>query len=50
MKSQAIPAGLPTQFCAAFGAGFFMACTVAPFDMVRAYAHAVRTISTVLCP
>ena len=35
VKSQAIPAGLPTQFCAAFGAGFFMACTVAPFDMVR---------------
>ena len=34
VKSQAIPAGLPTQFCAAFGAGFFMACTVAPFDMV----------------
>jgi hypothetical protein len=24
-----------TQFCAAFGAGFFMATTVAPFDMVR---------------
>ena len=30
-----IPAGLPTQFCAAFTAGFFMACTVSPFDMVR---------------
>jgi hypothetical protein len=27
-------AGLPTQFCAAFSAGFFMACTVSPFDMV----------------
>jgi hypothetical protein len=27
--------GLWTQFCAAFGAGFFMACTVSPFDMVR---------------
>ena len=30
-----IPSGLPTQFCAAFCAGFFMACTVAPFDMIR---------------
>jgi hypothetical protein len=35
VKSNAVPSGLPTQFCAAFGAGFFMACTVAPFDMVR---------------
>jgi len=26
---------LPTQFLAAGGAGFFMTCTVAPFDMVR---------------
>ena len=49
MKSQAIPSGLPTQFCAAFGAGFFMACTVAPFDMVRMYAHVFRTVSAVLC-
>merc|ERR1719231_1010216 len=24
-----------TQFAAAMGAGFFMVCTVAPFDMVR---------------
>lgn len=30
-----IPPGLPTQFCSAFGAGFFMSCTVAPFDIVR---------------
>jgi hypothetical protein len=30
-----VPKGLPTDFCAAFSAGFFMACTVAPFDMVR---------------
>ena len=30
-----IPAGLPTQFGAAFTAGFFMAITVSPFDMVR---------------
>ena len=33
--SKIIPSGLPTQFCSAFGAGFFMATTVAPFDMVR---------------
>lgn len=26
--------GMPTQFMAAFTAGFFMACTVSPFDMV----------------
>jgi hypothetical protein len=30
-----IPKGLATNFCAAFSAGFFMACTVTPFDMVR---------------
>jgi hypothetical protein len=34
-KSELVPAGLPTQFTAAFGAGFFMAVTVSPFDMVR---------------
>jgi len=34
-KSGVIPAGILTQFFAAFGAGFFMATTVAPFDMVR---------------
>ena len=33
--SKLVPPGLPTQFCSAFGAGFFMATTVAPFDMVR---------------
>eukprot|EP01034_Spumella_vulgaris_P011667 gene11667-14846_t len=27
--------GLPTQFTAAFCAGFVMACTVSPFDMIR---------------
>eukprot|EP00605_Chrysophyceae_sp_TOSAG23-4_P002453 GSChrysophyteH1.ASY1.ANO1.2712.1 assembled CDS len=27
--------GLGLEFCSAFGAGFFMTCTVAPFDMVR---------------
>ena len=34
-SSGIVPKGLPTQFCAAFSAGFFMATTVAPFDMVR---------------
>lgn len=33
--SNVVPAGIATQFCSAFGAGFFMATTVAPFDMVR---------------
>ena len=33
-ESKIVPAGIPTQFCSAFGAGFFMASTVAPFDMV----------------
>lgn len=33
--SKLVPAGLPTQFMAAFCAGFFMAVTVSPFDMVR---------------
>ena len=35
IETQIVPQGIPTQFCAAFGAGFFMASTVAPFDMVR---------------
>lgn len=35
VKSGLVPAGLVTQFCSAFGAGFFMATTVAPFDMIR---------------
>jgi hypothetical protein len=35
VKTNAVPSGLPTQFCAAFGAGFFMAVTVSPFDMIR---------------
>lgn len=33
--SKLFPEGLVTQFFSAFGAGFFMACTVAPFDMIR---------------
>jgi len=35
VRTGKIPTGIPTQFCAAFGAGFFMATTVAPFDMIR---------------
>jgi hypothetical protein len=35
VQGNVIPSGIPTQFCAAFGAGFFMATTVAPFDMIR---------------
>ena len=35
IKTNVVPSGIPTQFCAAFGAGFFMASTVAPFDMIR---------------
>jgi len=30
-----VPKGLPTDFTAAFAAGFFMAVTVTPFDMIR---------------
>jgi len=35
IESGLVPKGLATQFCAAFSAGFFMACTVTPFDMIR---------------
>jgi hypothetical protein len=34
-RTEMVPAGIATQFCAAFGAGFFMTTTVAPFDYVR---------------
>lgn len=34
-KSGLIPDGIAISFFSAFGAGFFMATTVAPFDMVR---------------
>lgn len=34
-ESKLVPKGLATQFLSAFGAGFFMACTVTPFDMIR---------------
>eukprot|EP01034_Spumella_vulgaris_P008855 gene8855-11254_t len=33
--SGVVPKGLSTQFTAAFCAGFFMVCTVSPFDMIR---------------
>jgi hypothetical protein len=35
VKTGIVPSGIITQFCSAFGAGFFMATTVAPFDMIR---------------
>lgn len=35
VKSGYVPSGMPTHFLSAFGAGFFMAITVSPFDMVR---------------
>lgn len=35
MKKQGIPDGIPLQFAAAFSAGFFMTCTVSPFDIIR---------------
>ena len=34
-QTKMIPSGIPTQFCSAFGAGFLMAITVSPFDMIR---------------
>merc|ERR1711871_344169 len=34
-NSGVVPKGIATQFLSAFGAGFFMTCTVAPFVMVR---------------
>lgn len=34
-KSEVIPTGIATDFSAAFCAGFFMAVTVSPFDMIR---------------
>jgi hypothetical protein len=35
VQTNVVSSGITTQFCAAFGAGFFMATTVAPFDMIR---------------
>lgn len=34
-RTGVIPAGVATQFCAAFCAGFFMTVTAAPFDYIR---------------
>jgi len=30
-----VPDGIALQFCSAFSAGFFMTCTVSPFDIIR---------------
>ena len=30
-----VPDGIPLQFMSAFSAGFFMTCTVSPFDIIR---------------
>merc|ERR1719181_2707673 len=35
MKKSGIPDGIPLQFMSAFTAGFFMTCTVSPFDIIR---------------
>ena len=35
MKGAGVPDGIPLQFMSAFSAGFFMTCTVSPFDMLR---------------
>lgn len=42
-------AGLGTQFGAAFGAGFLMALTVSPFDMVRTQLMNGQSSSVVSC-
>jgi len=35
MKTMGFKDGLSLQFSAAFTAGFFMTCTVSPFDIMR---------------
>ena len=35
MKAAGVPNGIPLQFMSAFTAGFFMTCTVSPFDIIR---------------
>lgn len=35
VKKQGVPDGIPLQFVSAFTAGFFMTCTVSPFDIIR---------------
>ena len=34
-KGLGIPDGISLQFMSAFSAGFFMTCTVSPFDIIR---------------
>ena len=36
VKSELIPKGILTDFCAAFFAAFFMSVAVTPFDIIRA--------------
>ena len=35
VKSKGVQDGIPLQFLSAFTAGFFMTCTVSPFDIIR---------------
>lgn len=35
MKKSGVPDGIPMQFMSSFTAGFFMTCTVSPFDIIR---------------
>lgn len=35
MKKSGVPDGIALQFASAFTAGFFMTCTVSPFDIIR---------------
>lgn len=35
MKKSGVPDGISLQFMSAFSAGFFMTCTVSPFDIIR---------------
>lgn len=35
MRNMGIPDGIQLQFMSAFSAGFFMTCTVSPFDIIR---------------
>jgi len=35
MMKPFVPDGVPLQFMSAFSAGFFMTCTVSPFDIIR---------------
>lgn len=35
VRAEIVPVGIASQFCAAFGAGFFITINVAPFDYIR---------------